>query len=84
MSIARGAAMLGSVLGVVGVLYNIYSVFQGSEKREQAERESREAREKIRSGFSDGAQKVYSELMTAVRQRINEITAAEKASILEV
>ena len=84
VSIARGAAMLGSVLGVVGVLYNIYSVFQGSEKREQAERESREAREKIRSGFSDGAQKVYSELMTAVRQRINEITAAEKASILEV
>lgn len=84
IKIARGAAIFGSILSVVGVLYSIWSAFQDGEKREKAERESRAAREKIRSGFIEGAQEVYGKLVAEAHKRINEITAAEKGTIIEV
>jgi len=84
LKIVRGAAIFGSILSVVGVLYSIWSAFQDGEKREKAERESKEAREKIRSGFTDGAQEVYSKLIAEANKRIHEIVAAEKETILAV
>ncbi len=83
VGIARGAAVLGSVLGFAGALYNIWSVFKDGETREQKEKESRKAREEIRNVFSEGAQEVYSDLVARAREKIRESVEHDKEGVRE-
>ena len=83
VGIARGAAVLGSVLGFAGALYNIWSVFKDGETREQKEKESRKAREEIRNAFSEGAQEVYSDLVARAREKIRESVEHDKEGVRE-
>lgn len=83
VGIARGAAVLGSVLGFAGALYNIWSVFKDGETREQKEKESRKARAEIRNAFSEGAQEVYSDLVARAREKIRESVEHDKEGVRE-
>lgn len=74
---------LNIAFAVIGVLFTLYDALTSGSKQKEREQKLRAAKEDIRQKFNAEAQKVYSGLMAAAREKVHALTASEHDSLNE-